>query len=244
MGKKVRKAIFVLLFLTLGVSTAYLTYLCFFASAPQALSGEWICDLDMTGQAAATAARWLQDMVAVSVSLEDMESYMRELTVQIHLTIEPTGHLEGNFYCNVLPESYDACRQAAYEAFAMAFRYLLAERLHMAGYMGSTEAEAVEALVAETFGMSTVSYLMACGPELLPALEDLQLQYDGRGTYDAADGILTRQFDAGRPVTTKAESYVWKGSSLILLGEAGSVPSGYFPDCYPMVYALKQPQNQ
>jgi len=238
MKKIVKNVIFTLLLLTLSVSTAFLAYLYFFASGDKNLSGEWTADLDMTEQAAVTALIWLQDIEAVSVSLEDMESCMQGLTIQVNLTLEQTGHSEGTFHCNVLPESYDACNQAAYEAFATAFRELVAERLRMAGHTGGTDKEAIEALVTETFGMPTVSYLMSCGPSLLPSLEDLQSQYDGSGIYEAEEGILTRQFDAG-PVTAKAERYIRKDDELILSEEIGSDVSGLFSDHYPMVYTLK-----
>ena len=198
----------------------------------------------MTEQAAVTALIWLQDIEAVSISPEDMESYMQDLTIQINLTLEQTDHGEGTFHSSVLPESYENCNQAAYEAFAMAFQDLLAQRLRMAGYTDSTDRETIEALVEETFGMSTVSYLMSCGPELLPPLEDLQIQYDGRGTYEAIDGILTRQFDASWPVATRVERYIREDSSLILSEENGSAEPGLFLDYYPMLYTLKQPSNQ
>ena len=190
------------------------------------------------------AGRCHSAYLAVSISPEDMESYMQDLTIQINLTLEQTDHGEGTFHSSVLPESYDSCNQAAYEAFAMAFQDLLAQRLRMAGYTNSTDREAIEALVEETFGMSTVSYLMSCGPELLPPLEDLQIQYDGRGTYEAIDGILTRQFDASWPVATRVERYIREGSSLILSEANGSAEPGLFLDYYPMLYTLKQPSNQ
>ena len=93
----------------------------------------------------------------------------------------------------------------------------------MAGYMGGTDKEDLEALVTETFGMSTVSYLMTFGPALLPSLEDLQAQYDGSGTYEATEGILTRRYDNG---TTKTENYVWESSSLVLAEEEESDGQG------------------
>ena len=220
-----------------------MAYLHFFAPGDEDLSGEWTAELDMTEQAAVTALDWLQDIEAVTVSLEDMEDYMQDLTVQVNLTLEQTARFEGTFRCSVLPESYEACRQSAYEAFARAFRDLLAERLRMAGYTDGTDGEAVEALVAETFGMSTVSYLMSYGPALLPSLEELQDRYDGSGTYANAEGILTRQFDEGGSAAVKAESYIRKEASLILTGETGSVPTGLFSDHYPMVYTLRQTQN-
>ena len=240
MRKTIKNAVVTLLFLTLIASTTLLTYLHFFASGDKELSGEWTANLDMTERAAVTAFSWLQDIEAVSVSLEDMESYMQELTIQVNLTFEQTAHSEGTFHCNILPESYDACHQAAYEAFAMAFQDLLAERLRMAGYTGSTDKEAMEGLVTETFGMSTVSYLMAYGPELLPSLEDLQAQYDGSGTYEAAEDILTRQFDVGGAAVTKVEYYIRKDSNLILSQEIGAVPAGLFSDDHPVIYTLKQ----
>lgn len=250
MRKNIRIAILVLLFLAISVSNVFLVYLYFFASDDKGLlgdkdlSGEWTATLDMTEQAAVTALIWLQDIEAVSISLEDMEPYMQDLIIQVDLTLEQTAPSEGTFHCNVLPESYDACNQAAYEAFATVFRELLTERLRMAGYTGGTDEEVIEALVTEAFGMSTVSYLRSCGPVLLPALEDLQVQYDGSGTYVTAEGVLTRQFDNDWPVPTKAESYIWKDSNLILFGENDSDSSGFFSEDYPMIYTLEQPENQ
>lgn len=244
MRKSAKNTVFILLFLILSISTALLTYLHFFASGDKDLSGEWTADLDMTEQAAVAAFSWLQDIEAVSISLEDMEAYMQDLTIQVNLTLEKTARSEGTFHGNVLPESYDACNQAAYEAFAMAFRELVAERLRMAGYTEGTDEEAIEALVTETFGMPTVSYLMACGPALLPPLEDLQTQYGGSGTYEAEEGILTRQFDSGQPAAVKAEYYIRKGSTLILSGEIDSVSTGFSSDHDPVIYTLSAPQNQ
>ncbi len=244
MRRAVKNTIYTLLLLTLSVSTAFLIYLRFLESRDKDLSGEWTADLNMTEQAAAKAFSWLQDIEGVSVTLEELGGYMQDLTVQVNLTFEQTARSEGTFRCNVLPESYDACNQAAYEAFAAAFRKLTAERLRMAGYGGDTDEEAVEALVLETFGMSTVSYLMSCGPALLPSLEELQSQYDGNGTYKAAEGILTRQFDVDGSDAAKTECYIRKGSSLILSEEAGPVTQAGFSDHYPVLYILNQPQSQ
>lgn len=240
----VKKTIFIILFSALSISTVLLAYVHFFASDDRGLSGEWTAGLDMTERAAVIAFSWLQDIEAVSISLEDMESCMQDLTIQVNLTLEQTGRSEGGFCCRVLPESYDACNRAAYERFAAAFRELLAERLRMADYTGDTGSEAVEALVTETFGMSTVSYLMSCGPALLPSLEDLQAQYDGSGAYEAAEGVLTRQFDTGQPGTTRVERYIREDSCLILSEETGSAPSGLFSDDYPVIYTLTQAPNQ
>lgn len=242
MRKTIRNVICILLFLTLSVSAAYLAYLQFFSADSKELSGEWTADLDMTKEAAVAAALWLRDIEAVSVSLEDMEKYMQGLTVQVHLILEPAAHGEGAFYCYVQQESYDACRQTAYEAFAEAFRELLTRRLRMAGYTGSTEKDAVEALVIDTFGMSTTAYLLSCGPELLPSLEDLQMQYDGRGRYEAGDGILSRQYDGGGPVAARVERYIWEDSCLILSGDVGLTSPGSLSEQYPVVYTLRQTQ--
>lgn len=243
MRKTIKNVVFALLLLTLSISTAFLAYLHFFASDDRELSGEWVTELDMTQQTAVTALNWLQEIEAVSVSLEDMESCMQGLTVQVNLSFEQNARSEGTFRCNVVPESYDACRQASYEAFAGAFEELLAERLRMAGYTGSTDKEALDALISETFGMSTVTYLMSYGPVLLPSLEDLQAGYDSSGTYEAAEGILTRQSDAGGALSAKAEYYILKDSNLILFEEISSVPSGLFSEHYPLVFTRKQPHN-
>ncbi|MCM1386776.1 MAG: hypothetical protein NC231_05585 [Bacillus sp. (in: Bacteria)] len=242
MGKMIRNVVFALLLLTLGISTALLTYLHFFAADDEDLSGEWTAGLDMTGQAAAAAFGWLQDIEGVSVSLEDMESGMQDLTIMVNITFEQTQRSQGTFQSSILPESYAACHQAAYEAFAATFRELLAKRLQMAGYTGSMDEASIEALVNETFGMSTVSYLMEYGPALLPSLEDLRAGYDGNGVYEAAEGILTRQFDSGNSVITKTEAYIRKDSNLILSEEISAVSSGLFSENYPIVYTLKQPE--
>lgn len=243
MGKIIKNVILILLFFTLSVSVAFLVYLHFFVSDDGALSGEWTAEVDMTKQAAFAAYGWLRDIEAVSVSLEEMESYMQGLTIEVNLTLEQTTHAEGTFQCRIVPESYDACNQAAYEAFAGAFQDLLSQRLHMAGYTGSTDEEAIEALVTETFGISTVSYLMSSAPALLPPLKDLQAQYDGSGTYETEEGILTRRFDVDGAVITREEYYIRKDSNLILAEEVNSVSDGSLWDDYPAVYTLKNPQN-
>lgn len=231
--RKIMKFItFAILFPALIISTALLTYLHFFAAGDKNLSGGWTARLDMTDQAAVTALDWLQDIEAVSVSLQDMETYMQGLDIEIQLTFDQSA---GTFQCSVLPESYDACSQAAYEAFASAFRKLLAERLYMAGYAGGTDEEAVEALVAGTFGMSTVSYLRSCTPRLLPSLEELQAQYDGSGTFQTTGDVLTRQFDGGGELMTKAERYIRKDDCLILLGESDADSQGQ-SDNSPVIY--------
>ncbi|MCH5339707.1 MAG: hypothetical protein J1E03_13065 [Acetatifactor sp.] len=223
MEKDKKNTILLLLILILSISTAFLVYLHFFKSDDSSLSGEWTAELDLTEQAAVEAFIWLQDIEAVSVSLEDVESCMRKLAVQVNLNLEATTDFEGAFRCSILPESYDECERAAYEAFAAVFRELLTERLRMADYTGGTDKEDLESLVTETFGMSTVSYLMTFGPALLPSLEDLQAQYDGSGTYGAAEGIMTWQYDNG---TTKTENYIWEDLSLVLSGEEDSDGQG------------------
>ena len=219
MGKVIKNTILLLLVLSLSISTVFLAYLHFFKSDDRGFSGEWTAELDLTEQAAVAAFIWLQDIEAVSVSLEDVESGMRNLTIQVNLNLDETTDFEGTFRCGILPESYNMCEQAAYEAFASVFRELLAERLRMAGYTGGTDKEDIEALVTETFGMPTVSYLMAYGPVLLPSLEDLQAQYDGSGTYEAAEGILTWRYDDG---IIKTENYVRENFSLVLSEEEDS----------------------
>ena len=247
MKKIIKNAILIILLLSLSISTALLTYLHFFASDDKDLSGEWTANLDMTEQAAIAALGWLQDIEAVSVSMEDMESYMETymhgLTIRVNLSFEQTANDEGIFRSYVSPESYEACNQAAYEAFAEAFQDLLAERLHMAGYADSADKEAIEALVTETFGMSTVSYLMSYGPVLLPSLEELQERYDGSGTYQVTDDILTRYFEADGDVILKTEYYIRKDSALILPKESGDVFSDTLSAFEPMIYTLEQPQE-
>lgn len=248
MKKTIKKAVLTLLLLTLGVSTVLLAYLHFFAPDGEP-SGEWTARLDMTEYAAATAYGWLQDIEAVSISLEDLESRMQGLNVQVELVLEQEGRGGGTFYSNVLLESYDACEQTAYEAFAAVFRELVAERLRMAGCTDSLDMEAVEALVAETFGMSTVSYLLTCGPALLPSLEDLQVCYDGSGTYEVKEGILTRQFDADWGGGVRMEYYARTDDRLVLLEEIGSAAAdtdsaGLVAEDYPIAYTLKEPQEQ
>ncbi|MDE7416790.1 MAG: hypothetical protein K2N44_10920 [Lachnospiraceae bacterium] len=242
MKKIIKNTVFAILFSVLILSTALLAYLHFYASNDKNLSGEWTANLDMTQHAAVTALDWLQDIEAVSVSMQDMESHMQGLTIELCLTLKQTARTEGTFDCSVLPESYTACNQAAYEAFAALFRELLTERLRMAGYTGDMSEEAIEALVTETFGMPTTSYLMSCVPDLLPPLENLQAQYDGSGAYEVSEGILTRQFDSGQLVRTKTEHYIRKGSTLILTEEIDSATNGYFADHYPIVYTLQQSQ--
>ena len=242
--KKVLKCmIIILLFLSLSVSTVYLAYLHFFAPHYDNLSGQWTARVDMSGHAAAAALVWLQDIEAVSITWQDMEAYMQDLEIQVELKMEQTADTQGTFQCKVSPESYEACNEAAYEGFAAAFRDLTAERLRMAGYTGSMDQEAMEALVTETFGMPTVDYLTNCVPALLPSLEELQAGYDGSGTYEAAEGVLNRKFEDDLPVAAKTERYILTGTGLVLSHDPDSASSGFLLDRYPMAYTLKRRVN-
>lgn len=230
MRKIIKNVVFMLFFITVSVFAVLLLYRHFFAPGDENLSGEWTANVDMTEQAAVMAFGWLQDIEGVSISVEDMRVYMQDLTIQVNLTMKQTADLGGTFECEVSGESYDACRRAAYEGLATAFQDILAERLHMTGYTGDTDTEAIEALVNETFGMSTVSYLMSYGPKLLPSLEDLQAEYDGSGSYEVTESLLTRHFEDGQSVDTKTERYIRKGAALVLSKETGASP---------LVYTLK-----
>lgn len=239
MGKIAKNILYTLLFLSLSILTAFLIYVHFFRPDDRDLSGEWTAQLDMTKQAAVTAFIWLQDIEGVSVSLEEIETDMPDLTIRVNMTMEQAGQSGGSFSCAVQPESYAACDQAAYEAFAAAFRKLTAERLRMAGYTDSADEESVEALIGETFGMSADSYLRTCAPALLPSLEELQAGYDGGGTYEAADGVLVRQFDREGTTVTRSEHYIREDSSLVLSGEMEGNSSDIVSDHYPIIYTLK-----
>lgn len=239
MGKIAKNILYTLLFLSLSILTAFLIYVHFFRPDDRDLSGEWTAQLDMTKQAAVTAFIWLQDIEGVSVSLEEIEADMPDLTITVNMTMEQAGQSGGSFSCAVQPESYAACDQAAYEAFAATFRKLTAERLRMAGYTDSADEESVEALINETFGMSADSYLRTCAPALLPSLEELQAGYDGGGTYEAADGVLVRQFDREGTTVTRSEHYIREDSSLVLSGEMEGNPSDIVSDHYPIIYTLK-----
>ena len=81
MRKNLKRIVLTILFLFLITSTALLTYLHFFAPGDKDLSGSWTAKLDMTDQAAVTALDWLQDIEAVSLTLEDMEPYKQGFTV-------------------------------------------------------------------------------------------------------------------------------------------------------------------
>ncbi len=242
MGKIMKNVIYTFLLLLPGLSTALLAYLHFFAPKDRDLSGEWTTQLAMTQQAAVTALDWLQEIEGVSVSLEEMESSMQGLTIEVSLSMEQTERMAGTFLCGIRADSYEACRQAAYEAFAESFRTLLGERLRMAGYAGSTDQEAVEALVAGEFGVSAVSYLMEYGPALLPSLEELQGQYEGSGVYEVDEGILRRRFEDGSTVITKEEYYIRKDDALILTGEADSEDGESSSSRYPVVYRWEPQQ--
>lgn len=227
MRKTIKNVIFALLLLTVSVFAVLLLYMHFFAPGDENLSGEWTADVDMAEQATAMAFSWLQDIEGVSISMADMELYMQDLTIQVNLTMQQTADSGGIFECEVSPESYDACRRAAYEGLAAAFQDILAQRLQMAGYAGGTDTESIEALVNETFGMPMVSYLLSYGPKLLPSLEDLQAEYDGSGSYEVTENLLTRHFDDGQPVDTKTEHYIRKGAALVLSKESGASPLIY-----------------
>lgn len=243
MGKTRKNILLILLLAALAVSTVLLAYLYFFRGRD--LSGEWTTELDFTEEAAVEAYAWLQEIEAVSVSREELELSMQELTVPVILTLEQGAGAEGTFRSSIPQETYEACRQRAYEAMAAAFRELLSERLQLAGYTGGTNQEAVEALAQEAFGMSTEDYLMTCGPTLLPTLEELQAEYEGSGDYRISEGILTRQYETEAGIVTRRERYIRQGDRLILTEKvdseegSGEKFAGSLSALYPVLYILE-----
>lgn len=180
-----KRILLLLLFLTLVGVNLFLVYIHFLtpgdrscveeeSAQPDGIPGEWFAELSMTDWAVEAGLGWLQEIEAVSVTSEDLESRMKDLTVRFDLTPEQIGLLGGSLRWSVSSESYESCEQKAYEAFAGVFRELVAKRLRMEGYTGSVDEDVIEALVEETFGMSTVSYLRSCGLSLLPPEEELQ----------------------------------------------------------------------
>lgn len=241
--KKAMPIMWLILILVFGVFVAFFAGFSASELVGRRLSGEWTAEIDRKEQAAAAALSWLQDVEAVSLSLEDIEKAMPDLKVQVSLAFEWDLQTGGHFRSSVWPESYTACRQAAYEAYAGIFQTLLAERLRMAGYEGATDEAAVEALAVQTFGMSTVDYLMSYATPLMPSLEELQAEYEGSGSYEVSGDVLSLQFDAEEGTVTKTERYIRKGSTLILLGEAGGAGSSFPQGDYPVIYTLEQPQK-
>ncbi|MDE5865789.1 MAG: hypothetical protein K2H31_04205, partial [Lachnospiraceae bacterium] len=52
---------------------------------------------------------------------------------------------------------------------------------------------------------------------------DLQARYDGSGSYEVAEGILTRQFDDSQSTDIKSEYYVSNDYNLILSEETSLI---------------------
>ena len=91
MRRAAKNTVFTLLLLFLCAATALFAYLYFFQPGERDLSGEWDAELDMGSRAAVMALDWLQDIEGVSVSREEVESYMQGMTIQVNLNFQETA---------------------------------------------------------------------------------------------------------------------------------------------------------
>ena len=162
-----------------------------YREAEPALAGSWRMQLDLTEIARERAASWLHGAeLGEQVALN-----LPRLQVTVLLTLET----DGRWSCRVDEASYTAAQKQAEKALAVSLRELLRLRAAAAGRKAES-ADAMEARLEAALGMTGEQYLAKKGPALLPALDALQAEYDGGGSYEISgqhirfDGHDTQSF--------------------------------------------------
>ncbi len=147
------------------------------------VTGKWLMRPDLTERARGCAELWLRG--AALGDRVDVGAALPRLEVKVLLSLQPDGtwtrRLDG--------ASYESARENASRALADALHALLLLRLEDAGLAAGSEAE-TQAHIRRALGMSIEDYLALCGPQLLPAREELESRYGGSGSYALLDGEI------------------------------------------------------
>ena len=139
--------------------------------------GQWRMKVDLSETARARANGWLQK--AELGERVDVGEALPPIQADVLLEITP----DGRWSREVDEQSLAAAEAEAKDALAAALRKLLLLRIEDAGRPAGS-AEEAETRIQNAIGMTTVQYLEARGPQLLPTAEELRGAYEGGGSYE------------------------------------------------------------
>ena len=142
--------------------------------ALQEVAGRHTETIDITENVASKAEEWLEDVEGVTVTTKDIAEYMGPL--EIIVVTECSFDIYDNMSVTreLDPESYDSCRQKAYEGVTECFANIIGDRLFAAGI--DTDGLDIDACAQDIFGMNISEYVNQSIPEFFPSYEELSAQ--------------------------------------------------------------------
>ncbi len=171
------------------------------------VTGKWLMRLDLTERARGCAELWLRG--AELGDRVDIGAGLPRLEIKVLLSLQA----DGSWTRRLDSASYESAQENASRALADALHALLLLRLEDAGLAADSEAD-TQAHFRQAVGMDPGEYLALCGPQLLPAREELERRYSGGGSYAVVGGELL--FD-GR----ERADFILAGDFLILSRDGG-----------------------
>ncbi len=146
------------------------------------ITGSWQTEADITAQVSEHASAYLK--AAAMGGQVDVSQYMNDISISRILTFDGNGA----YSISVDEKSYDRSSDKAYEQMADALKALIVLRFEAAGK--NADPDTVESLMQEKTGMSVKEYLEQIGPDIMPALSDLEAEYNRNGIYTADRQVI------------------------------------------------------
>lgn len=137
----------------------------------QIVAGEHTETIDISEDVASNAEGWLEDIEGVTVTTRDISECIGELEITIVTKCELDLYDNLTVTRELDRDSYDYCRQKAYDGVSLCFKKVIMERLYAAGI--DTEGIDIEAVVRENFGLSVNDYIERSLPDFFPTYEEL-----------------------------------------------------------------------
>ena len=165
--------------------------------------GSWRMQADLTLLARERANAWLR--AAALGEQTDAGAYLPPIQVPVDLKLTEDGQWSRSVDAGKLQEA----EREAQTALAEALRALVCLRIRDAG-RPEEDAAGAEARIESAVGMSAEDYLAACGPALLPTVEELEALYGGSGGYTIEgpylhlEGLGSRRYLADEVLLTLA----------------------------------------
>lgn len=199
----------IIIFLTimLVVMAGAFIYLLLFSNTMM-IRGEWTRQVDMTGYVRNEIEDYLE--TANMGDEIELDQYMSDMTIECHMVLDA----DGNYSEQLDIDSYNACMASARNVLKQAVTALIQKRMEAVKIDSGKD---ISALVSDTAGMDMDSYLMKYGPQLLPAVEDLQSENNRVGSYTADRSSITIHDAEGNSIGNQSGNlYLVSNGTLVI----------------------------
>jgi len=174
------------------------------------LDGTWTTQIECTDVMVGDITLWLSTVQGAELDVDQLRSSLEDCDISVVLSFDKKNK---TYVQEIDREDYARVHDEAYKLLADTLEELTMDRLEATGITLNEVGQSLDELILATIGSSTEVYLEEIGPELLPALDTLEGQYNSSGEYSINNGKLLRD--------GVEESYVIGDGTLVITNATG-----------------------